>query len=638
VATDNCTASGLITFTQTPPATLAFTDTITVQLQATDAQGNTQTCSFLLYAADTVAPVITCLSDTAVAISNPCNYTVPNLEATYTATDGCAASGMLTFQQNPPAGAPSNGITAVSLTVTDPYGNSATCITHVTPIDMNPATITCPGTQTVTNGTSCFHTIADYTGLAGVADNCTSYTVTQSPAPGLIVPAGPNPVTLTVTDAGSNSTSCTFNLQVIETQDPGISCPQNVTSCSPLVTYTQPAGVDNCLFRVVQTDNSGLTSGGIFPIGITTQTYTVIDSSGNSASCSFTVEVLIYPDTAIVSTDTIRLCNTFTTSVTALAPTSGTGSWSVLQGTGIVTSPSALTTDVTSLSTGTNKIVWTVNSPACGFSKDTVVVIVSPLPSAASLQDSMIACSVNHVLIQTMPPTAGTGMWTAPAGATFDDPTAPIAFVSNLNEGTNAIVWTVSSGNCPTTSDTMIIELIPQAHIAYPDTTICLEALPITLTGTEPVNGQSTIWTVIAGNASFGNKYVPSTQLTAASIGNVSIVYYMSYPGCGAQRDTLYLTIQQCDEASTNIPTMFTPNADGDNDFFQIPNLNVNYPGCEVTIYNRWGGTVYESKGYASEWDGNYKSEPVPMGTYFYSIHLNDADETVLKGSISIIR
>ena len=52
-----------------------------------------------------------------------------------------------------------------------------------------------------------------------VSDNCTGFTVAQSPAPGAIISSGTNEITLTVTDAGTNETSCSFFLENIENVD-----------------------------------------------------------------------------------------------------------------------------------------------------------------------------------------------------------------------------------------------------------------------------------------------------------------------------------------------------------------------------------------------------------------------------------
>jgi gliding motility-associated-like protein len=83
---------------------------------------------------------------------------------------------------------------------------------------------------------------------------------------------------------------------------------------------------------------------------------------------------------------------------------------------------------------------------------------------------------------------------------------------------------------------------------------------------------------------------------------------------------------------------LFTPNSDGDNDYFEIDNLHILYPNCEVKIINRGGNIVYESTGYAEPWDGRFKGEDLPLGTYFYSITSPDAAFEDFSGSISIIR
>ena len=54
---------------------------------------------------------------------------------------------------------------------------------------------------------------------------------------------------------------------------------------------------------VAQTDATGLSSGDIFPVGITTLEYTATDASGNTASCSFTIEVISETVVTAVITD-----------------------------------------------------------------------------------------------------------------------------------------------------------------------------------------------------------------------------------------------------------------------------------------------------------------------------------------------
>lgn len=637
--TDNCTSvAGLFAYSQVPAATTTFSDTIAATIYVTDAAGNVGNCQLLLVAADTVAPIVTCISDTTVSTVNPCNYTIPNLAAAFTTSDACPGGGVLSFSQTPIAGSLASGVTDVVLSVTDVFGNQGVCHTMVRPQDVVMPQITCPSNQNVANGTDCNYTLQDYTSLVLVTDNCQGYTIGQSPAASTVVQTGHNVITLTVTDAGMNQSSCTFVLFVAETQMPAIACPPNMTSCTATVSYQAPAAMDNCAFSVVQTDNSGMTSGSVFPQGITTQTYMAIDSSGNTATCSFTVEVLEIPDPAVISLDTLQLCNEFATALSADVISQGTGNWSVLEGNGVFASTSNPTTNVSGLAEGINRLMWMVSSPSCGVKRDTLVVRVWPMPSQAFVQDSLLACSEEGLFFHAAVPQKGTGTWSSSSGIVFDDVHAPVTGVSNLNGGSHTVVWTVSSGICPSTSDTMFVTFPNKAVIQAPNATICSSDLPMQLTGSTPAPGQHAVWSTASGSAEFSADYAPVTTLNSASFGNVEIVYWLTDPVCGNSTDTLVLTVKDCNTVIEGIPSMFTPNGDGKNDLFYIPKLAVTYPGCRVEIFNRWGGAVFESDGYAAPWDGTFKGEAVPMGTYFYLIQLNDSEDSRIEGSISIIR
>ena len=84
------------------------------------------------------------------------------------------------------------------------------------------------------------------------------------------------------------------------------------------------------------------------------------------------------------------------------------------------------------------------------------------------------------------------------------------------------------------------------------------------------------------------------------------------------------------------IPNTFTPNGDGVNDTWNIKNLD-NYPNCAVNIYDRWGQKVFTSIGYGNAWDGRYKGLPLPVGTYYYVISLENGLKP-LSGYVAIIR
>jgi gliding motility-associated-like protein len=635
---DNCSPTTQMVIQQAPLVGSPFTSSQVFTMTVQDLSGNTRSCSFTVSAIDTSGPMVTCLIDTNLTTTNPCNYTIPNFAGTHMAIDNCTPISSLTFTQSPAPGTSVNGLSQVVITYQDGIGNTGTCQTTIHPIDLILPVVTCPGNQQVNNVAQCISTLPDLSGLVAVTDNCPGWTISQSPAPGTVLTSGSNTIQFVVTDAGGNQVGCTTQFIITETIPPSITCPANISTCNPVITYAPPAASDNCVTLVTQTDNSGYTSGDVFPVGITTQSYMVVDSSGNSDVCSFTVQVFASPDTARVLNDTIILCNQFDTLVEAEPIASGTGSWIVAQGTATIANPTGLQTAVSSLGLGTNLIVWVVSSPNCGTLRDTVVIQVGEPNTQAILFDSLFVCTENGSLIQGNIPSSGIGTWSTSSPIIFDDVNAPVTTLSNVPPGFHEVFWTISNIACPSTVDSAIVVRPDIASILNPDTIWCREDLPLFLNGNTPNDGQAVSWSVESGIATLSNQFTTFTNITSGQSGSIVLVYRFNHPVCGLSADTFKLQLNLCSDVLGSIPTLFTPNDDGTNDVFEIENLHELYPNAEVVIINRWGAVVFESTGYENPWNGTYKDEEAPAGTYFYSITSPDGSFEKVTGSISIIR
>ena len=81
--------------------------------------------------------------------------------------------------------------------------------------------------------------------------------------------------------------------------------------------------------------------------------------------------------------------------------------------------------------------------------------------------------------------------------------------------------------------------------------------------------------------------------------------------------------------------TGFSPNNDQMNDFFHIDGLH-NYPNNTVTIFNRWGNQVYRKEKYDNTWDGTWRTEALPPGTYFWLF--DDGEGKTYSGYVEIMR
>jgi gliding motility-associated-like protein len=110
----------------------------------------------------------------------------------------------------------------------------------------------------------------------------------------------------------------------------------------------------------------------------------------------------------------------------------------------------------------------------------------------------------------------------------------------------------------------------------------------------------------------------------------------------GCQLDTALKVGFRCDTTSKRVANgifdVITPNGDGKNDTWIVKDIE-SFPNNSIFIYNRWGNTMYYKKGYANEWAGtNQAGEPLAVGAYFYVIRLNDENNTVYTGSVTVIR
>ncbi len=82
----------------------------------------------------------------------------------------------------------------------------------------------------------------------------------------------------------------------------------------------------------------------------------------------------------------------------------------------------------------------------------------------------------------------------------------------------------------------------------------------------------------------------------------------------------------------------FSPNADGTNDFLKIKDIG-SFSNTSLRIFNRYGNLMLETANMAEDsvWDGSYKNELAPDGTYYYILDLGDGSE-IRKGWIQLIR
>ncbi|MFY9571346.1 MAG: hypothetical protein WAV20_08115, partial [Blastocatellia bacterium] len=119
---------------------------ITRTYRATDACGNSTTCTQTITVADTTAPSISCPASVTVQ----CDSDVPSADTgSVTASDNCAGTPAKEFVSDSPSGTCPKVITR-TYKATDTCGNTATCTQTITVSDTTAPSLTCPPDAVVT--------------------------------------------------------------------------------------------------------------------------------------------------------------------------------------------------------------------------------------------------------------------------------------------------------------------------------------------------------------------------------------------------------------------------------------------------------------------------------------------------------
>ncbi|XP_030837834.1 hyalin-like isoform X3 [Strongylocentrotus purpuratus] len=283
-----------------------FTQGITsLSYTAVDTAGNRATCMFEIVVSDNEEPAIRdCPSSQFVPMALGQNFsTVSWTEPTVIDNSDTSDEIGVTFDgegTNP--GNFTQGITSLSYTAVDTAGNRATCMFEIVVSDTEePVIVGCPLSKSVPMQPGQNFATVSWTEPT-VSDNSYSVTLTFN---GEGTNAGDfslgiTSLSYTAVDAAGNRATCMFEIVVSDNEEPAIrDCPSSQFVPMALgqnfstVSWTEPTVIDNSDTSDeigVTFDGEG-TNPGNFTQGITSLSYTAVDTAGNRATCMFEIVV-----------------------------------------------------------------------------------------------------------------------------------------------------------------------------------------------------------------------------------------------------------------------------------------------------------------------------------------------------------
>ncbi|MBT1702362.1 T9SS type B sorting domain-containing protein [Chryseosolibacter indicus] len=245
-------------------------------------------------------------------------------------------------------------------------------------------------------------------------------------------------------------------------------------------------------------------------------------------------------------------------------------------------------------------------------------------------------------------------------GWQMDPAFSPAKFT--LFKNSNGTTTTLGETNDATFSDNSYLQESPSCYqIKYDDicgntSDLSIESCPIILTGN--VNNDNSIqlnWTAYTGWVNGVNNYVIerydangqliatipagtlTTYLDATQDLDVQIFIYVvrAFPNDNTVSESVSNRIVLTKEPNLFYPTAFTPNGDGLNDIFNVYGQYIE--NFQMDIFNRWGELMFTTSEIQQGWDGTYRGNLMPEGTYTFVATIRDKAGRTFKKSGTVV-
>ncbi len=277
---------------------------------------------------------------------------------------------------------------------------------------------------------------------------------------------------------------------------------------------------------------------------------------------------------------------------------------------------------------------------SCVVAVRTRVAVVLIIPADPTTTDSTpVFCASDNPTLANLAITGDTiGIITW-----FDAPTGgnSLANTTALADGTMYYASLVYDGGCESTNRievTPTVVGVDSASLQFTTLEACSLDNPTIadLIALEEVSNFDVIWYDQPEN---GNALQASDLLITGTM------YYAEsfdpITGCILPaRVAVTVDLTNCDpeEYDFFIPDGFSPNGDGRNDTFFIPNIEAIFPDFTLEILNRYGISLFKGDINNPSWDGSSSNGTSPNGVYFYIINYNKVGSEPIQGRLYLNR
>jgi hypothetical protein len=325
------------------------------------------------------------------------------------------------------------------------------------------------------------------------------------------------------------------------------------------------------------------------------------------------VQIYFTPSTTTANAGPNQTICATSTFLAGNAATSGTGTWSIISGSGgVIATPSSESSQFSGNPNTTYTLRWTITNSPCPTSFDDVVITLTGAPTVAAAGADQIVCgSVTN--LTGNPATSGTGTWTIVSG-TGGSITAPgnaTSAFSGTNGTTYTLRWTIANLPCTETADDVVISFTTPSTVANAGPNQMLCATSTTLAGNAPAVGSGS-WSIVSGTGgSIANPSSPTSPFNLTAGVTYNLRWTITNPPCAASSDDVLIF------TDNSAPTITCPANINSNGNVGQCFATVNYT-APVGTDNCSGPTTAQTAGLAS-------GASFPAGTTTNTFTVTDA-------------
>ena len=316
-STDNCSGSVFILQSPTAGSLITGTANNVITFTSTDSYSNSNSCTIIYNAIDTITPIIlSCINDTIRFSDSNCTYFIEDFTPFLQIEDNCQNNFI--FTQSPTISSPLaiGTSTLVTITVADSSNNAVSCSFLIDVQDNKPPLLICPSNPNAILDSNCMYIIPNFENTINLVDNCDpnpSYSQSVNSGDTLTGVGTQQNIILNSSDMYGNATSCSFTITLTDTTSPSITCPDSLfidldLNCLYIVPditlLTTSSDFCDLNTQLSQSIPLGTSTG-----GINTTNIVATDNSGNSSTCPV---ILMPNDTinpTIICPENISSCN-----------------------------------------------------------------------------------------------------------------------------------------------------------------------------------------------------------------------------------------------------------------------------------------------------------------------------------------